>query len=75
MVREYFKEYWAKKLTDTRYKPPLRSYSDDYPIKFLGKSEGSYITGTIMEIIEDDIAFNNVFDIFFTAMAAPLLVL
>ena len=48
MVREYFKEYWAKKLTDTRYKPPLRSYSDDYPIKLLGKSEGSYRTGTIM---------------------------
>lgn len=43
-----------KKLKDTGYKHPLRSYSDDYPIKLLTNNEGNYIAGTIIEIIEDD---------------------
>lgn len=69
MVREYFNEFWAKKLKDSGYKHPLRSYSDNYPIRLLEKSEGSYIAGTIMEIIEDDTTLDNVFNIFFTAMS------
>ena len=72
MIRKYFNEYWAKELRNTGYKHPLRSYSDEYPINLLVKNEGNYIAGTIMETIEDDTAFNNVFDIFFTAMAEPL---
>lgn len=72
MVREYFNEFWAKNLKDNGHKHPLRSYSDNYPIRLLEKSEGSYIAGTIMEIIEDDTTLDNVFNIFFTAMAEPL---
>lgn len=72
MVREYFYEFWAKKLKDNGYKHPLRSYSDNYPVRLLEKSEGDYIAGTIMEIIEDDTALDNIFEIFFTAMAEPL---
>lgn len=72
MIRKCFNEFWVKKLKDTGYKHPLRSYSDDYPIKLLTNNEGNYIAGTIMEIIEDDTAFNNVFDIFFTAIEEPL---
>ena len=72
LVREYFNEFWTKKLKDNGHKHPLRSYSDNYPIRLLEKSEGDYIAGTIMEIIEDDTALDNVFDIFFTAMAEPL---
>ena len=72
IVREYFNEFWSKKLKDDGYKHPLRSYSDNYPVRLLEKSEGSYIAGTIMEIIEDDTTLDNVFDIFFTAMAEPL---
>ena len=72
MVREYFDAFWVKKLKDNGYKHPLRSYSDNYPIRLLEKSEGSYIAGTIMGIIEDDTALDNVFDIFFAAMAEPL---
>lgn len=72
MIRKCFNEFWAKKVKDAGYKHPLRSYSDDYPIKLLTNNEGNYIVGTIMEIIEDDTAFNNVFDIFFTAIEEPL---
>ena len=72
MVREYFNAFWTKKLKDSGYKHPLRCYSDDYPIRLLEKSEGSYIAGTIMEIIEDDTALDNVFEIFFNAMSEPL---
>ncbi len=72
MAREYFNEFWAKKLKDDGYKHPLRNYSDNYPEKLLERSEGDYIAGTIMEIIEDDTTLDNVFDIFFTAMAEPL---
>lgn len=72
MVREYFNAFWAKKLKDIGHKHPLRSYSNDYPIRLLEKSEGSYIAGTVMEIIEDGTALDNAFDIFFTAMAEPL---
>ena len=72
MVREYYNEFWAKKLKDNGYKHPLRDYSDNYPVRLLEKSEGDYIAGTIMEIIEDDTALDNVFEIFFTAMAEPL---
>ena len=71
-VREYFNEFWAKKLKDDGYKHPLRNYSDNYPIKLLEKTEGDYIAGTIMEIIEDDTPLDNIFEIFFTAMAEPL---
>ncbi len=72
MVLEYFNEFWAKKLKDRGHKHPFRSYSDDYLIRLLEKSESSYVAGTIMEIIEDDTAFDSVFEIFFTAMAEPL---
>lgn len=72
MAREYFNAFWTKKLKDSGYKHPLRSYSDDYPIRLLEKSEGSYIAGSIMEIIEDDTALDNVFEIFFNAMSEPL---
>ncbi len=72
MVREYFNEFWVRKLKDNGYKHPMRNYSDNYPIRLLEKSEGSYIAGTIMEIIEDDTVLDNVFEIFFTAMAEPL---
>ena len=71
-AQEYFNAFWAKKLKDNGYKHPLRNYSDDYPIRLLEKSEDSYIAGTIMEIIEDDTALDNVFEIFFTAVAEPL---
>ncbi len=72
MAREYFNDFWAKKLKDNGHKHPLRSYSDNYPVRLLEKSEGNYIAGTIMEIIEDDTVLDNVFEIFFTAMAEPL---
>ena len=72
MTREYFNEFWAKKLKDNGYKHPLRSYSDNYPIRLLEKSQRDYKAGTIMEIIEDDAALNNIFEIFFAAMAEPL---
>lgn len=72
MVREYFNAAWTEKLKDSGYKHPLRNYSGDYPIKLLEKSEGDYITGTIMEIMEDDTALDNIFETFFTAMAEPL---
>lgn len=72
MAREYFNEFWSKKLKDNGYKHPLHSYSENYPIRLLEKSEGDYIAGTIMEIIEDDTTLDNVFNIFFTAVAEPL---
>jgi len=38
MVREYFNEFWAKNLKDNGHKHPLRSYSDNYPIRLLKKA-------------------------------------
>lgn len=71
-AKALFYKSWCGQLRGMGGKASLKNFSKDYPVKLLEQTDENIIAEQVVNVLNDDIKLQDVFEVFFTSMEKPL---
>ena len=71
-ARDYFRRDWCKNMKQMGGKGSLKNFTVDYPVRALEKADEELIVGGVVEILENDVLYEQIQLAWFDSMEAPI---